>query len=247
MRTAAIVLIGNELLSGKVADENAIWLIGRLRALGVQLRRVTFVADDAQAIGDELIRVTTQVDDVFTSGGVGPTHDDITIESVAAAFGVPVVRDAELEALVRGHFGERLRADHLRMADVPAGSELVHGGEIRWPVVHFRNLWILPGVPQIFRAKFDGIADRFRAGAFFLRSIYLDADEGEIAPLLRRVQAEHCVEIGSYPRIDRAEYRIRVTVEARAAGPVDDAVAALLDGLAVAHVVRIDPAAGSAE
>jgi molybdenum cofactor synthesis domain-containing protein len=243
MRTAAIVLIGNELLSGKIRDENASWLTGRLRALGVQLRRVVMIPDEPEIIVDELRRLAPTVDDVFTSGGVGPTHDDLTIESVAAAFGVSIVREPRLEAILRAHFGERLRPDHLRMADVPEGTELIEGGDIRWPVVHFRNLWILPGVPQIFRAKFDAIASRFRDGAFFLRSVYLDADEGAVAPVLRDLQARFGVEVGSYPRIDEADHRVRVTIEARAAAPVDAAAAALLAALPVEQVVRADDAA----
>ncbi len=110
-------------------------------------------------------------------------------------------------------------------------------------MVHFRNLWILPGVPQIFRAKFDAIASRFRDGAFFLRSVYLDADEGAVAPVLRDLQARFGVEVGSYPRIDEADHRVRVTIEARAAAPVDAAAAALLAALPVEQVVRADDAA----
>lgn len=243
MRTAAIILIGNELLSGKVRDTNAVWLIGRLRALGVELRRVVMVPDVEAEIVDEVRRCSAAVDHVFTSGGVGPTHDDITLPGIAAAFAVPIERNDRLAALMKDHFGDRLTEDHLRMADLPRGTELIDGGEIRWPVMKCHNVYVLPGVPEIFRAKFDAIADRFRDGAFYLRSVYLDADEGTIAARLRALEVEHGVAIGSYPRIDRADHRLRVTFEARSAAPVDAATAAFVAALPPECIVRVDPPA----
>jgi molybdenum cofactor synthesis domain-containing protein len=242
--TAAIVLIGNELLSGKITDTNAAYLIGRLRALGVALKRVVVVPDEPEPIRHELRFAAARFDHVFTSGGVGPTHDDITLENVAAAFDVPLRRDPELAAMLHRHFAERLTEDHLRMADVPEGTTLIQGGEIRWPVMCFRNVYILPGVPEIFRAKFDSIAERFRSGAFALRSVYLNADEGTIAPHLRVLEARFGVMVGSYPRIDAADHRVRVTVEARAPGPVDEAVEHLMAALDAAWIVRVDPPLG---
>lgn len=240
MKTAAILLIGNELLSGKVRDENAAWLIQRLRVLGVNLRRVAIVPDEPDAIVDELRRLAASVDHVFTSGGVGPTHDDVTMDSVAAAFGVPVEEHPALVALIRAYYKEKTLPDHLRMARVPAGTELLEGGEVRWPVCVFRNVVILPGVPELFRLKFDAVADRYRDGAFFLRSVYLDADEGQIAEPLREVERSHPVAIGSYPRFSKGDFRVRVTIEARAPEPVDAAVDALLARLAPEWVVRVD-------
>ncbi len=239
--TAAIVLIGNELLSGKIVDVNAAYVIPRLRALGVALKRLSVVPDEPGPIRDELRWVAERYDHVFTSGGIGPTHDDVTLENVAAAFGVPVQRHSELEAILREHFGPRLNEDHLRMADVPEGTRLVHGGAMRWPVLQFRNIYILPGIPEIFRAKFDAIAERFRAGGFALRSVYLDADEGTIAGHLREVETRFAVSVGSYPRLDHADHRVRVTIEARATAPVDAAVEWLVSALEPAWVVRVDP------
>jgi len=247
MRTAAIVLIGNELLSGKVVDSNAVWLIGRLRGLGVDLRRVVIVPDVRQAIVDEVRSCSAAFDVVFTSGGIGPTHDDITLPSIAEAFDLALTRHAKIAALIRTHFGDRLTPDHLRMADLPATTELIFGGHIRWPVIRVRNVYVLPGVPEIFRAKFDAIAERFRDGAFYLRSLYLDADEGTIAERLRVIEAEHGVAVGSYPRLGRGAYRVRVTIEARAPGPVDAAVDALREACPAEWIVRVDPTTPPAE
>lgn len=239
--TAAIVLIGNELLSGKIRDANAVYAIGRLRELGVQLKRLAVVPDEAEPIRTELRFAAERFDHVFTSGGIGPTHDDITLECVAAAFGVPLRRNRELETILREHFRERLNEDHLRMAEVPEGTGLIHGGEMRWPVLHFRNIYILPGIPEIFRAKFDAIAERFRAGGFWLRSVYLNADEGTIARHLRDLEARFPVRVGSYPRLDATDHRIRVTIEARDAAPVDAATDHLVAILEPTWIVRVDP------
>ncbi len=241
---AAILLIGNELLSGKIRDENAAWLAKRLYALGVQLRRIAVVPDVLEAIVDEARRASTDHDVVFSSGGVGPTHDDITLESLAAAFDVPLVPVPELEEILRAHFGERLVDDHLRMARLPEGAELVQEGEIRWPVIKVRNIYVLPGIPQLFRAKFEAIASRFRSGTFFLRSVYLDADEAAIAARLRTLEEAFPVEVGSYPRWDDADHRVRVTIEGRDPEPVNAATETLVRQLEDVAVVRIDPPAG---
>ncbi|MCB9548394.1 MAG: competence/damage-inducible protein A [Myxococcales bacterium] len=244
MQTAAILLIGNEILSGKIRDENASWLAVRLRALGVNLRRICVVPDEPDAIVDELLRIHATVDHVFTSGGVGPTHDDVTMDSVARAFGVEVIDHPELAALIRSFYGEGTLAGHLRMARVPDGTVLVAGGDIRWPVCQFQNVYILPGVPQLFRAKFDAIADRFREGAFYLRSVFLDADEGSVVDVLRDLEHRFPVAVGSYPRFGDPDHRIRVTIEARAAAPVDAAVDALVAALPPAIVLRVEAPVG---
>lgn len=244
MASAAILLIGNELLSGKIRDENGSWLSGRLRVLGVDLRRIVIVPDVEADIVEELRRTAPTVDYVFTSGGVGPTHDDITLAAVAAAFDVPLELHPQLATLIRTHFGERCTPAHLNMARLPRGGRLDWSGDVRWPVYVMENVYILPGVPTLFRVKFDAIAGQLRRGSFWLRSIYLDhMDEGRIAALLARVEADHGVGIGSYPRFGGpGDWRIRITVEARSAAPVDAAIAALLADLSPETVLSVDAA-----
>ena len=123
-------------------------------------------------------------------------------------------------------------------------TELIEGGDIRWPVCQFQNVYILPGVPQLFRAKFDAIADRFREGAFYLRSVFLDADEGSVVDVLRDLEHRFPVAVGSYPRFGDPDHRIRVTIEARAAAPVDAAVDALVAALPPAIVLRVEAPVG---
>lgn len=238
MATAGIVIIGDEILSGKFVEENAQFLIGELRALGVDLRRITVIPDDLAEIAATVTDASARFDHVFTSGGVGPTHDDVTIAAIARGFGTTVTRHPDLEAKVRGYWKDRLADANLRLADVPTGSELVYGKDQIWPVVCYRNVYILPGVPTLFRRKFVDIRDRFRAEPVTAARLYVDLDEGELAPHLDAVVAVHAtVKIGSYPRFSEQDFRVLVTLE----GPSAADVAAAFDQLAErlgARVVR---------
>jgi FAD synthetase len=242
--TAGIVIIGDEILSGKFVEENAAFLIGELRALGVDLRRIAVIPDDVEDIGQTVTDASQRFDHVFTSGGVGPTHDDVTIAAIAKGFGTGVTRHPELEAKVRGYWKDQLADANLRLADVPEGAELVYGPDPAskiWPVVCYRNVYILPGVPTLFRRKFIEIRDRFRAVPVTAARLYLDIEEGELAPHLDAAVAAHpSVRIGSYPRFAEREFRVLVTLEASAGPEVTAAFEQLVERLG-ARVVRRDP------
>ncbi|MFT3699661.1 MAG: molybdopterin-binding protein [Kofleriaceae bacterium] len=215
MPTAGIVIIGDEILSGKFVEENAAFLIKELRSLGVDLRRITVIPDDRDEIARTVTEAASRFDHVFTSGGVGPTHDDITIAAIAHGFGVGVSRHPELETKIRAYWADKLADANLRLADIPTGSELVYGKDQVWPVVAFENVYILPGVPSLFRRKFNDIKDRFRANPVWAARIYVDADEGDLAPELDAVVAAHPdVKIGSYPRFSETDFRVLLTLEA---------------------------------
>jgi molybdenum cofactor synthesis domain-containing protein len=241
--TAAILLVGNELLSGKVEDENARFLIRELRELGVALRRIEVIPDVTGEIADSVRTLAGRFDHLFTSGGVGPTHDDVTLEAVAAAFGLPVVRHAALEQLLRSSYGDRLHPRDLRMADLPEGARLEYGPGgpgSTWPIVVVRNVWVLPGVPSIFRRKFQAVRELFRAPPIFGRALYSRAPEAVIAGALDAVVAAFpAVDIGSYPHLDATDYRVKITVDGRDRRVVDDAVAQLQAKLGDA-IVRVD-------
>jgi molybdenum cofactor synthesis domain-containing protein len=238
--TAGIVIIGDEILSGKFADENAVFLIAELRALGVELRRVTIIPDELDDIAATVPSFAARFDHVFTSGGVGPTHDDLTMAGIAQGFGTRVVREPELEQRVRAYWGEKLAEPNLRLADVPEGSELVYGRDQVWPVVTYRNVYILPGVPALFRRKFVDIRDRFRSEPMIVARVYVDADEGQIARDLDAVVAAHrAVKVGSYPRFAESDFRVMITFEGRAGGDVAAAQRMLIERLG-AKVVRHD-------
>ena len=234
--TAAIVVIGDEILSGKFVEENAAFLIGELRALGVALRRITVIPDELDDIAATVPPLAARFEHVFTSGGVGPTHDDVTIDALAAGFGTDVVTEPELERRVRAYWGERLAPANLRLARVPRGSTLVWGDGAVWPVVAYRNVYILPGVPKLFRRKFLDIRERFRGAPVTVARVWLDAEEGVLAPDLDLVVAAHpAVRIGSYPRFDEKDFQVLITLE----GPVAADVLAAADDLCARVAPRV--------
>lgn len=243
MPTAGVLIIGDEILTGKFADQNGPFLIGELRALGVELRRLEVLPDDLEEISSTVAAHAARFDHVFTSGGVGPTHDDVTIAAIARAFGVGIERHPELERRVRGYFGEAVGSANLRLAEVPVGAELLWGKDTTWPVVGFRNLVILPGVPELFRRKFADIRDRFRSTPVTAARLFVDAEEGSLAAELDAVVAAHpSVKIGSYPRFFERDFRVMLTLEGRERAAVQAALEALAQALGERVVRREEPA-----
>lgn len=237
--TAAILVIGDEILSGKVEDQNARLLIGELRALGVALRRILVIPDEIESVAAAVRELSDNFDHVFTSGGVGPTHDDVTITGVAQAFKKPIVRHPELEHRLRAYFGAGADEAKLRMADVPEGAELLEMPDWRWPVLVCGNVYILPGVPELFRKKFLAMRERFRVAPFFARAVYTLEDEFDIAADLRALAEAHpLVAIGSYPSYTSPGYRVKITLESKDEAALTQAVEALLAKLDPARLVR---------
>jgi molybdenum cofactor synthesis domain-containing protein len=240
-KTAGILLIGNEILSGKITDANAAYLCRELRGLGVEVRRITVIPDEVDLIAAEVRAFSAEYDVVFTSGGVGPTHDDVTIEGVARALRVPVVREPRLVRLLEGYYKGRLNEARLKMAEVPEGAELTADGELVFPAVVVRNIYILPGVPEIFRQKFDALRDRFRDAPFFLTSVFINMGEGTLAEYLNEVLRRHPdLMLGSYPELSNPEYKVKVTLESKDRDLMERAVAEFIGRLPAAAVVRIE-------
>ena len=240
-KTAGIILIGNEILSGKVVDANASYLCRELRALGVEVRKISVIPDEVALIADEVGQFAADYDVVFTSGGVGPTHDDVTIEGVARALGVPVVREPRLVKLLEGFYKGRINDARLKMAEVPDGAELMADGELVFPAVVVRNIYILPGVPEIFRQKFEALRERFREAPFFLCNVFVNMGEGTLADHLNELLREHPqLLLGSYPEFSNPEYKVKVTLESKDRDYLETAVAALLGRLPKLSVVRVE-------
>jgi molybdenum cofactor synthesis domain-containing protein len=237
---AAILLIGNELLSGKVEEENARYLVRELRQLGVVVGRIEVIPDVEADIADSVRKLSSRFDMVFSSGGVGPTHDDVTLPAMAAAFGMQMIRNPELERILRAAYGAGLHDRDLRMADIPDGARLEYGPRGPtgiWPVVVVRNVWILPGVPAIFRRKFEAVRELFRASPIHGRVVYSREGEGSIAESLDAVVAEFpSVEIGSYPHLDAPDWKVRITIDGRDRATVDEATDRLMRKLGLAVV-----------
>lgn len=240
--TAAIIVIGDEVLSGKVEEQNARFLVRELRELGVAVRRIEIIPDVPAEIAACVRAASAAYDHVFTTGGIGPTHDDVTIAAIAAAFDVPVVRDAQMAATIREVSGDRFFERDLRMADIPEGADLIHGEgttHSRWPVVAIRNVYVLPGVPSILQRKFAMIRARFAAPPFFSRAIYSREGEGAIAHVLDQAAADFpTVAIGSYPHLDAMDHKVLITLDGRDDASVEEACAQVVAGLGSA-VVRI--------
>ncbi len=147
MTTAAAIIIGDEILSGKVRDANSAPLIDLFAEIGVDLQRIAFIGDEVEDIIAEVRGCSERYDAVITSGGVGPTHDDRTVPAIAKAFGVEVECHPDLEKMIRAWWGERFTEAALRMAEIPAGSRLIYSNDGLIPMVAFRNIYIFPGIP----------------------------------------------------------------------------------------------------
>ncbi len=245
--TAGIIVIGNEVLSGKVEDLNSTYLCRELRALGVSVQRVSVLPDDVETIGAEIALFSRSYDLVFTSGGVGPTHDDVTMEGIARGLNRSLVMHPRIEQLIRENYGERVNEAHLKMARVPEGTNVLTAGEVWFPFITVGNIYVFPGVPEILREKFDAIKERFRDSPFFLTTIYVQRGEGAIAEHLNRVVAKYPeLLLGSYPTYNDPAYRVKLTLESKDPQYLDTAVADLLTLLPKEAVVRIESRGGMA-
>ncbi len=227
-KTAGIVIIGNEILAGKFPEENAVFLIGELRRLGVELRQIVVIPDEIADISQQVRNCSQRFDYVFTSGGVGPTHDDVTMAGIAAAFEGEVEIHPDLLARVIKRCGPKMPPANKRLAEVPTGTALVYPPGKDWPIRRCRNVYILPGVPRLFRDKFLSIREQFRDLPICEERIYCDASEGMIAPILSRVGTAYPrVRIGSYPRAGQQRYQVVLTLESTDKALLTEAVTLL--------------------
>jgi len=229
--TAAVVIIGNEVLSGRVRDANLPFLARELKALGIRLREARVIADRREAIVEALRALCPRHDYVFTTGGIGPTHDDVTAEAVAAAFGVELVRNPEAVAILERHYGDEINPARLRMANTPAGAELLDNPVSRAPGFRVENCYVLPGVPRILQAIFDGFKHRLAGGAVLAsRTVTAELAESLVAEGLAAVQERHPeAEIGSYPHLRRGRFATAVVVRAADPGLLEAASAEVVE------------------
>jgi molybdenum cofactor synthesis domain-containing protein len=239
-RTAAALIIGNEILSGKIIDTNTTFLARGLFELGIELRRVVVCPDEVQTISEDLTALRNSHDLVFTSGGVGPTHDDVTIDGVAASFGLPVVRSEAVEKMIRHYYGDRATEAHYRMANMPEGGEMIRSSDAPWPTVVIENVFVLPGVPEIFELKFTDLRKRLDQGqGFHSEAVYTLSGEGEIASLLERIANDFPgVMVGSYIKWKAEDYRTKVTFDGSDRDAVTKAADTLIAELAPVLFVR---------
>jgi FAD synthetase len=215
-KTAGIIVIGNEILSGKVVDTNSPYLCQELRGLGVDVRRIAVVPDEITVIAADVATFSHTFDYVFTTGGVGPTHDDVTIEAVARGLQRLVIVHPDLDALLQKYWADRPSAARQKMASVPAGAQLLMEPSLPIPVLLVENVYIFPGIPQLFRRKFDSIKERFRDMPYYARLVYVTARESSFSHLLDTLVDEFpALMLGSYPEVKNPDYRVKLTLESK--------------------------------
>jgi FAD synthetase len=241
MSTAALLVIGNEILSGKVRDTNSAYLSIELRKLGVDLERILTIPDVIDVIASEARAMSKAYDFVFTSGGIGPTHDDLTMDGIAKAFDLDIVLNQSMVDRMARHSKAPLNDAMKKMALIPEGAEVLDVGGLWFPVVVVSNVHIFPGIPELFEKKFDSIRDRFSGVPFELRKIYVRENESDIAETLNTLLKEFpALMLGSYPRINETDYRVLLTLESRDADYVNRATDTLISRLPPDAIHKID-------
>lgn len=241
MPTAGFLVIGNEILSGKVVDTNSAFLAKKLRELGVDLERILTIPDDVDVIADELRKMAHDYDHVMTSGGIGPTHDDITMEGVAQAFGVPLELDVALCDRIEKASGDHFNDSMRKMAILPKGALVEEQGGLSFPLISVENVFILPGIPKLFEMKFAAIAEQLDGVPIVLRRVYVNAYESAIAGDLNALLVEFDeLMLGSYPRIGDEDFRVMLTLESRDKDYLERALASLLERLPADAIHRVD-------
>ena len=239
-KTAGIIIIGDEILSGKVQDNNAFFMAKELWSHGIHLSRISIIPDDIDQIAEEVKIFSGKFDYVFTSGGIGPTHDDVTIEGIAKAFKVKTIIDKTLKEIVEKKLGT-LSPEKLKMAEAPEGSELVSNGNLSFPLIKFKNIYIFPGIPELLRKKFFAIESLFNEPHVHLKKIYIRESESEIAPILKNVlERFKSVKIGSYPIMNIKDYSIIVTIESLDEVSLGGAVQELLHTVPEENIFKVE-------
>ena len=240
METAGIIIIGNEILSGKVTDINSPYLCKELRILGVEVQQINTIPDIPEIIGRTVLDFSEQFTWVFTSGGIGPTHDDITVSSIAKGFGIELFEAPQIMKAIQNYHGDKMTAAHRRMAMIPEGSELIEYAEGRGPQLKFRNIFVFPGIPEFLKIRFSGIKERFRTTPIVMKQIFLKADEGDIAASLDETQQAYPeLQLGSYPKISGSDYNVKLTLECRDDQYLQKACDFLCERLSDENILRI--------
>ncbi|XP_040308681.1 FAD synthase isoform X1 [Herpailurus yagouaroundi] len=245
--TAGIIIVGDEILKGHTQDTNTYFLCRTLRSLGVQVCRVSVVPDEVATIAAEVTSFSSRFTHVLTAGGIGPTHDDVTFEAVAQAFGDELKPHPELEAAIRALGGKGCE----KLSVVPSSARLHYGTDphtgrpFKFPLVSVRNVYLFPGIPELLRRVLEGLKGLFRNTAvqFYLRELYVAADEASIAPVLAEAQAHfgRRLGLGSYPDWGSNYYRVKLSLDSEEEGPLEECLAYLTARLPPGSLVPYVP------
>ncbi|MEO1747769.1 MAG: competence/damage-inducible protein A, partial [Pseudomonadota bacterium] len=230
--TAGMIVIGDEILSGRTRDSNAHHLASLMTAIGVDLREVRMIADDHDVIVETVNAMRAQHTYVFTSGGIGPTHDDITADAVGAAFGLPVEEDEKAMAVMAAHYEARnqpFTAARRRMARLPEGAAIIDNPISKAPGFVVGNVHVMAGVPAIFQAMLDNVVPTLRTGRKLMsRSVHCPFGEGSISAPLGEIQQAHPdAVIGSYPAFEEGAFWTEIIIRSGDEGALEAAAKAV--------------------
>ncbi|XP_004871377.1 FAD synthase isoform X1 [Heterocephalus glaber] len=245
--TAGIIIVGDEILKGHTQDTNTFFLCRTLRSLGVQVCRVSVVPDEVNTVAAEVTSFSRQFSHVLTAGGIGPTHDDVTFEAVALAFGEELKPHPELQVAIQALEGEGWE----KLSLVPSSARLHYGTDphtgcpFRFPLVSVRNVYLFPGIPELLQRVLEGLKGLFQNAAvqFHSRELYVAAPEASIAPILAEAQAHfgQKLGVGSYPDWGSNYYQVKLTLDCEEEGPLEECLAYLTARLPQGSLVPYVP------
>ncbi len=243
--TAALLVIGDEILSGRTQDKNVAQVATWLNEQGIRLAEVRVVPDDSGRIGEALNALRARYDYLFTTGGIGPTHDDITVDAIAAALEVPVVIHPDARAILEDHYRDRpggLNEARLRMARVPEGAALIPNLSSGAPGIKIGNIYVMAGVPHIAASMLEALSGTLEGGRPVVSvTVGARAPESEVADLLRETEAAHAgVSIGSYPFFKDGRYGANFVIRSEDPAEAQACANVLSDGLRAAGFEPVD-------
>ncbi|MFO8064670.1 MAG: competence/damage-inducible protein A [Spirochaetota bacterium] len=211
----ALLVIGDEILAGDIREENISFMIDTLSREGHRTGEVRIVRDDVEMIANAFRELASGYDYVISAGGVGPTHDDVTLEAAARGFGVDLELNREMETFLSEHYAGEFNDSARQMAKVPQDSEIIFGTEHRWPIIKKANAFILPGLPMALRDKMVRLARMLPPeNGGWTAVLYLRCDETEIADWLSELQERNpATKIGSYPVLQGGDFHTRITIK----------------------------------
>lgn len=257
--TAGIIIIGDEILKGYTQDTNSFFMCKKLRSLGVKVAKISVVPDEVDLIAAEISVFANRFTYVLTSGGIGPTHDDVTFEAVAQAFGERTAPHPEMVELVKRFFGKTdPQSPEMKLACIPESSRLNYGQDKKtgktsvYPLVSVRNVYVFPGVPALLTRALEGLSHLFHNEKTQFRSqdIYVNAEETSIAPVLDRANANfrRRTSLGSYPDWISNYFRVKLTLDSDSEAHLEEAHNFLMDNLPMGVVVPLvaDPVSQAA-
>lgn len=229
MKTAALIIIGDEILTGKVKDENSLVFAQLMFSRGIDLKRIIIIPDEVAIIAKTIQEFCKTYDYVASSGGIGPTHDDVTLEGVSAAFNKKLCEHPEAisyfrSAQEKAGRGSQISKTQLKMLFYPESAQVYFAKPMWLPLIRVENLYILPGVPSLFTRLLEAFSHLFVGEKFYREIIYTNRYESQIAPDLSKIQTKFSrTKIGSYPQEPDKSFRVMITIEGREEDLVQEA------------------------